>query len=222
MSRFTSQVEESVTRGGGVGTGGGSKSSSKVTRDFQYISNRIDELVTARGLEDKVSVEQTAEGIVVNLAGDLLFLTTRADLRPESYFVLDTVAEVLQTLTNDLRIEGHADSIPPQNDVFPTNWHLSGARALSVLQFMEQFGRIDRDRLHYTAWADQKPVGDNKTLEGRLKNRRASIVILYPDRFSAESAGDLSSGVASGESETIEPVTGLPAPLPATADTESP
>ena len=224
MARFTSQVEQTVTRGG-VGTGG--SSSSKIKKDFQYISNQIDELVTANGLEDKVSVEQTAEGIVVNLAGDLLFLTTRADLRPESYFVLDAVSDILQNLTNDVRVEGHTDSIPPQNEAFPTNWHLSGARALSVLQFLEQFGRIDRDRLHYAGWSDLRPFGPNDTLEGRLSNRRASIVILCPDESSASSA----RGLSAGESEpappaeagrAIEPAAGLPGPTTGAGEAQSP
>lgn len=192
LARFTSQVEQSVTQGGGQGvTGGGTPSKSKVQQDFQYISNLVDELVTANGLQDKVSVERSAEGIVVNLAGDLLFLNARADLRPESYFVLDAVAALIQPLPNMIRIEGHTDSIPPLNETFPTNWHLSGARALSVLQFLEQFGKIPRDRMHYTAWADLKPVEQNDTLEGRLKNRRASIIVLYPDEAQSAAAGAL-------------------------------
>ena len=223
MARFSAaKVEQSVTRGGGIGSGGGTRTKSKILDDFQYISNRIDEVVTAHGLEDKVSVERSSEGIVVNLAGDLLFLTTRADLRPESYFVLDTVAELVQPLTNHVRIDGHTDSIPPQNDAFPTNWHLSGARALAVLQFMEQFGRIDRARLHYSAWADLKPVGDNSTLSGRLQNRRASIVILYPDKVAASSAESLNPATSTGPTSTTNPstetVTGLPAPRPESSD----
>lgn len=200
LARFTSQVEKSVTKGGGQGmTGGGTPSKSAIKQDFQYISNQIDQLVTARGLEDKISVERSAEGIVVNLAGDLLFLTARADLRPEAFFVLDAVAELIRPLPNQLRIEGHTDSVPPVNEVYPTNWHLSGARALAVLQFIEQFGKIPRERMHYTGWADLRPVGSNDTLEGRLQNRRASIVILYPDAAQAEAGSDLSRNVAGAE-----------------------
>jgi len=221
-AQFSAKEEQSVTRGGGIGSGGGSRTRSKVLEDFQYISNRIDEVVTAHGLEEKVSVERSSEGIVVNLAGDLLFLTTRADLRPESYFVLDAVAELVQPLANHVRIDGHTDSIPPQNDAFPTNWHLSGARALAVLQFMEQFGRIDRARLHYSAWADLKPAGDNSTLSGRLQNRRASIVILYPDQVAASSVGNLNPTTSAAPTSTANPSTetvrGLPAPRPAPSD----
>lgn len=186
LAAFESKVGEAASDGLGTRAAGGGETAVAAQReaDFQYISNEIARLVTARGVADRVSVTQNQEGIVINLTGDLLFFNARADLRPESFPVLDGVAEILRQLTNPVRIEGHTDSIPPQNPEFPTNWHLSGARALAVLQFLEQFGGIERDRLHYQAWADLKPVADNSVLEGRLQNRRASVVILYPDRQS--------------------------------------
>lgn len=190
LARFSSVVENVVSKGGGPDSeGGATQSKTSVEHDFEYINNQIDQLVTAAGLQDKVSVERTSEGIVLNLAGDLLFLNARAELRADSIFVLDRVAEILLFLPNQIRIEGHTDVIPPSDPIYPTNWHLSGARALAVLQFLEEFGKIPADRMHYTAWADLKPVGDNDTLEGRLQNRRASIVVLYPD-LQQSAAGD--------------------------------
>ncbi len=195
LAAFETQVGETLASG--LGTRSGAQGISDVDvdaerdADFKYISNEIAEIVTARGLSDRVSVEQNQEGIVINLAGDLLFLNARPDLRPESFPVLDGVADILKDLPNQIRVEGHTDAIPPQNPEYPTNWHLAGARALAVLQFLEQFGDLERDRLHYQAWADLRPVADNATLDGRLKNRRASIVILYPDRRSlVEGTGD--------------------------------
>ncbi len=190
LARFSSAVENVVSEGGGPDSeGGATLTETSVEQDFQYINNQIDELVTATGLQDKVSVQRTAEGIVINLAGDLLFLNARAELRAESIFVLDRIAQILAPLPNQLRIEGHTDIIPPADPIYPTNWHLSGARALAVLQFLEEFGRIPPDRMHYTAWADLKPVADNNTLEGRQQNRRASIVVLFPG-LQQSAAGD--------------------------------
>ena len=198
VARFVTEVQNLVTKRSGVGfRQGTSQIESTIEQDFTYISNRIDELVISNGLADKVSVERSSEGIVLNLAGDLLFLNARADLRSESYFVLDRIAELIRPLPNRIRVEGHTDNIPPLNEAFPSNWHLSGARALAVLQFLEQFGKIPRDRMHYSAWADLRPVAGNEDLEGRLKNRRASIVIVYPELTQAPTQDELNKKASS-------------------------
>ncbi len=199
LARFSSAVENVVSKGGGPDTeGGATQKETSIEQDFEYINNQIDDLVTAAGIQDKVSVQRTAEGIVLNLAGDLLFLNARAELRAESIFVLDRIAQILAPLPNQIRVEGHTDIIPPLDPVYPTNWHLSSARALAVLQFLEEFGRIPAERMHFSAWADLKPVADNDTLEGRQQNRRASIVILYPNLEQSEGSDTIND-------ETLNP-----------------
>ena len=163
LTIFESQVGDAANGGIGAsssGRPGESDVHTKREEDFRFISTEIAELVTARGLAERVSVTQYQEGIVINLTGDVLFLNARADLRPQSFPVLDRIGELLQPLPNQIRIEGHTDSISPKDPAFPTNWHLSGARALAVLQFLEQFGELERGRLHFQAWADLKPVAD--------------------------------------------------------------
>ena len=232
LSIFESQVGDTANGGVGVsnvGQRGESDVQNNRDEDFRFISTEIAKLVTARGLTDRVSVTQNQEGIVINLAGDLLFFNARADLRPESFPVLDRIAELLQPLPNPIRIEGHTDSISPKNPAFLTNWHLSGARALGVLQFLEQFGELERGRLHFQAWADLKPVANNESLDGRLRNRRASIVILYPDRKSVVRGTGAQPAVTpapvtpprifpigvfpgSGSASAVQPVTGSAGP----------
>ena len=83
LARFSSAVENVVSEGGGPDSeGGATLTETSVEQDFQYINNQIDELVTATGLQDKVSVQRTAEGIVINLAGELLFLMPARNCAP--------------------------------------------------------------------------------------------------------------------------------------------
>ena len=72
-----------------------------------------------------------------------------------------------------------------------------GGRALTDLQFLDEFGRIPPERMHLTAWADLKPVSDNDTFECRQQNRRASIVVLYPNLQQAEGSESINDGFLS-------------------------
>ena len=77
-------------------------------------------------------------------------------------------------------IEGHTDDVPIQSDEFPSNWHLSTARALSILNLFIQ-NNFDNSRLGVQGFADQKPMVPNRAEDGepivtnQAKNRRAVI-----------------------------------------------
>jgi chemotaxis protein MotB len=73
-------------------------------------------------------------------------------------------------------VEGHTDNIPISTPQFPSNWELSAARAASVVRLFIDTG-MDPRRLTATGYADQRPVADNATGEGRQSNRRVAITI---------------------------------------------
>ena len=86
-----------------------------------------------------------------------------------------TLKEILALLTADpklgLRIEGHTDSTGTRSH----NQALSERRAGSVKVWLVQHG-VAASRLTFAGFADSKPVADNKTPEGRSKNRRVELV----------------------------------------------
>jgi chemotaxis protein MotB len=60
--------------------------------------------------------------------------------------------------------------------MFPSNWELSGMRASAVVRLFIDQG-VDPRRLTATGYADQRPVDDNASPEGRSRNRRVAITI---------------------------------------------
>jgi outer membrane protein OmpA-like peptidoglycan-associated protein len=68
-------------------------------------------------------------------------------------------------------IEGHTDNVGTAS----SNKTLSENRAKSVLDAIVARG-IEKSRLSAKGWGQEKPIGDNKTEEGRAKNRRVEIV----------------------------------------------
>lgn len=93
--------------------------------------------------------------------------------------MLGRISEVIRPLPNKIRIEGHTDDLPPTAALFASNWELAGARALAVLGYFAGPGRIAPTRLSSASYGEYKPVAPNDGLEGRAKNRRADVVILY-------------------------------------------
>jgi chemotaxis protein MotB len=75
-------------------------------------------------------------------------------------------------------IEGHTDNIPINTYKYPSNWELSTTRAVNVVKYMIDENDMDSIRLSAAGYADQHPIDDNSTAEGRRNNRRVDMVIL--------------------------------------------
>jgi len=84
---------------------------------------------------------------------------------------LDEVVAVMQEYTDvRLSIEGYADSQGPA----AYNLKLSEKRADFVIKYLAKQG-IDKERLVKSFYGEKKPVGNNRTFDGRAKNRRVEI-----------------------------------------------
>ncbi len=100
------------------------------------------------------------------------FETGKADIKPESQKIVDQVAEMLKSDDSlNVSIEGHTDNV----GTAAFNKTLSANRAKSVMNAIVARG-IEKSRLSAKGWGQEKPVGDNKTEEGRAMNRRVEIV----------------------------------------------
>lgn len=105
---------------------------------------------------------------------DILYNTNSADLKEESRIVLDNFAQYLkENPTIKIQIEGHTDNVGNVKD----NEALSSNRAFSVKAVLEEFG-VDGKRILAKGFGPNKPIADNKTEEGRAKNRRTEFQIL--------------------------------------------
>ena len=93
-------------------------------------------------------------------------------IRPESYPILDTVAQVLKDYPNiTIEIQGHTDSTGPAD----YNYWLSHDRAKAVMEYLIKKG-IDPSRLTYQGYGETCPIASNRTPEGRAKNRRVEFI----------------------------------------------
>lgn len=127
--------------------------------------------------QGKVRVTQTSTGVKIEINASILFAPGDAKLTGESGETLTAIAQILKDDYHALQVEGHTDSVPISNALFPSNWELSSVRASSVVRLFVDNG-VAESRLMAVGHGANFPVGSNDSIEGRLRNRRVEIMIL--------------------------------------------
>lgn len=134
----------------------------------------------------KVKLNLEARGLVISLAQAAYFPSGQDAIDRATFPSLARVAHVILDLPNPVRLEGHTDSEPIHNSRFLSNWELSAARSVAMLELLKtQFG-VPSSRLMIAGYAENVPVASNETQEGRAQNRRVDVVILNRDGMLAE------------------------------------
>ena len=113
---------------------------------------------------------------------EVFFDPGQAVLRPEGRAELDKLASVLSELSkqipNDiawvLRVDGHTDIRPIASAQFPSNWELSAARAIAVVQYLIGKG-IPPQRLVAAGFGEFQPLEAERTEEAYRRNRRIEL-----------------------------------------------
>ena len=124
----------------------------------------------------QVNVTEGAFGVSVEINASLLFAPGDSALGPDAVAALEAVAQVLAPAPFPITVEGHTDTIPISTFRFPSNWELSAVRASTVARLFIDNG-VSPDRLTAAGYADQRPVADNDSEEGRGRNRRVTVLI---------------------------------------------
>jgi len=141
---------------------------------LQLLNKELEEEIKAGKLE----VRLEPRGLVISLRQSAFFSSGTDELDQSASPTMKKLAELIGSLPNPIQLEGHTDSIPIHNARFPSNWELSCARGIAVLDtFCGTFG-LDRFRFSVVGRADTLPLASNDTPEGRARNRRVDIVIL--------------------------------------------
>lgn len=158
-----------------------------VSRSERTASGQVDQVEHIRRMSEsirralepltrsgQVNISEGAHGITVEINASLLFAPGESALQIGAQSPLRAIAEVFAGGDFPVVIEGHTDSSPISTSRFPSNWELSSVRASSIVRVFAEAG-IDPTRLSAVGYADQRPIADNLTEEGRARNRRVTI-----------------------------------------------
>jgi chemotaxis protein MotB len=127
----------------------------------------------------KLSVKIRKGKMVLELPSAILFKSGRADLSKKGQETLAEVANVLSTIEDrEFQVAGHTDNVPiGKESKFQTNWHLSAARAVSVVLFLQEQG-VNPKNLSASGYSEYQPAASNKNKQGKQKNRRIEITLM--------------------------------------------
>lgn len=116
------------------------------------------------------------------LQSEVLFPGGSATLKPEAGPELDRIAGAISDLAEQipadlpwvLRVDGHTDARPISTSQFPSNWSLSAARAIAVVQYLAGKG-IPPQHLLAGAFGEFQPLEAGASEEAYARNRRIEM-----------------------------------------------
>lgn len=142
----------------------------------EYLKNILEDM----DIGEYASTTLSDNGLKISFANDVFFDSGKDILKQEMKQGLAEIALLLNKIDNDITIEGHTDNIPiSKNNQFTSNWQLSAARAANVAQYLWEKEGVEGSRITAAGFGEFRPVTSNNTKEGRSKNRRVDIIILY-------------------------------------------
>jgi chemotaxis protein MotB len=124
--------------------------------------------------------------------------------------IIRRLGDTLIDTSGTIVVAGHTDSVPIDSQVFRSNWDLSIARALTVARVFFDRSETLEPRAHLEAYGELRPIDSNETPEGRARNRRVEVSLVYaaPSADPAEGGQDRPSGpseVAPGTTHSATP-----------------
>lgn len=135
------------------------------------IGNRLDK--QAKELEKVAETKRTEQGIVTQLKSDILFDSGKADLKPKAIASISQLGEILKKYPeNVITVKGHTDDQGSDE----VNKTLSEKRADNVKNQLVKVG-VPVTTVSIVGMGESAPLADNKTADGRSKNRRVEVEI---------------------------------------------
>ena len=148
--------------------------SKELLPKLQYLTEALKNEIK----EGKLEIKQEERGLVISLRQAAFFPSGDDTIDPQTFSAIDKIATLFRDSPNPIRLEGHTDSRPIHTERFHSNWELSAARGIAMLDLLNTRFGIPHERLAVVGYADTVPKASNDTEEGRARNRRVDIVIL--------------------------------------------
>jgi chemotaxis protein MotB len=153
-----------------------SERQAKMAREEAAIK-RIQQAAADGKLAGKATIAVTDKTVKIALNPDTFFSIGSAKLNPGTVNVLDSLVGLIEAFPNDIIIEGHTDTTPVHGGAYRSNWELSIARAVGVVNFFTASG-LDPRQLVAAGYGEFHPAYSNDSEVNRARNRRIEITLV--------------------------------------------
>ncbi len=141
------------------------------------LAARLREFLAPEIQQGLVAVLSDPNHIVVRIRNRGMFASGSATLDARFVPLLGRIGEALKTEPGKVLVVGHSDNQPIATARFPSNYHLSAARAQAAGQVVARAEGGTPGRFEAEGRGEAEPVAANSTAEGREENRRIEVVI---------------------------------------------
>ena len=173
LSNIRSDTVAMVRRGGVTAAPAPVKPNTNLAQVAQNLRTFLEPQIR-QGL---VAVIEEADKTMVRIRGDGLFDSGKVEVKPAFYSLLQQIGAELNKVQGKVLVTGHTDNVPIRTLQFPSNWHLSKARADSVVKILAT-NSPNPGRFIGEGHADAEPVAPNDSPQNRALNRRVDIILL--------------------------------------------
>lgn len=123
-----------------------------------------------------VDVGDYADRSVVTIRSDGFFAPASNTIPDKMLPLLERIGDAIAKVPGKVLVIGHSDNQPIRSLRFPSNWHLSTARAEAVAEYLSE--RVEPSRIRSEGRAESEPIAPNDTPANRAKNRRVDVQVL--------------------------------------------
>jgi len=149
------------------------------TEQLLELKEQIDAYIRENGLTTELETYLDERQLRITISDHALFDSGSAQLKPESRALAEALAGMLVDYPDyEVVVAGHTDNVPIRTAQYPSNFHLSAARALSFMSVLLENEKVNPERFYSVGYGEYRPVADNGTPEGRAKNRRVEVSIV--------------------------------------------
>jgi type VI secretion system protein ImpK len=134
-----------------------------------------------------VTLSDSNGRLLVRINNSGLFNTGSAEVSAKFHDLIQRIGGALAAEKFRAVVVGYTDNVPIRTVQFPSNWHLSEARAKAVGDILASYA--GPDSILTEGRADSDPIADNSKPEGREMNRRTEILVLTDSSERLSDAG---------------------------------
>jgi len=157
---------------------GPDRSGSEKQKETEKRLKKLRQALKEQIAKGQIEVTGDNERTIIRIREKGSFASGSAKLNRKFLPVLKKIADAIDKTPGKIHISGHTDNIPISTYKFRSNWELSSARAVSIIEEILRIKKIPNERIVIQGYADTVPLVPNTTPRNRAINRRVEIEVI--------------------------------------------